>query len=163
MHSQPEWYCPQKGRNWLFVCEMKKKILALEWFVAFQSLTVSDKILFFRIQLLSLGFLRYSMSNIDIEYIELYKVYARSVLQNTSKNNGCDWRASNHCSFLKSYLEKWPMWAYWLPLKAFIYCPLCPWIWLGLWELNKNSIYLILQKLFSMSFFNLNLFILIGG
>lgn len=35
------------------------------------------------------------MSNIDIEYIEIYKIYARSVLQNPSKNNGCDWRAFN--------------------------------------------------------------------
>ena len=63
------------------------------------------KILFFRIQLLSLGFLRYSMSNIDIEFIEIYKVYARSVLQNTSKNNGCDWKAFK--SLLISEVISW--------------------------------------------------------
>ena len=45
------------------------------------------------------------MSNIDIEFIEIYKVYARSVLQNNSKNNGYNWKAFK--SLLISEVISW--------------------------------------------------------
>ena len=45
------------------------------------------------------------MSNTDIEFIEIYNVYARSVLQNTSKSNGCDWKAFK--SLLISEIISW--------------------------------------------------------